>query len=109
VNANKKLILVFIKKLRVVHLNILNSQVKRTQLSPFMKIKKLFLLLLVSIFSMGYVLAQGGPPSPPDGGGGPGTGTDVPIPIDEQLCVGIILAILLGVYFIYSKRTSTQK
>jgi hypothetical protein len=71
-----------------------------------MKIKKLIFLLLASIFSMGYALAQ---PPPPDGGGGPGTGPDVPLPIDEQLWVGIILAILLGVYFICSRRTSIQK
>jgi hypothetical protein len=73
-----------------------------------MKIKKLIFLLLASIFSMGYALAQGVPP-PPDGGGGPGTGTDVPLPIDEHLWVGIILAILLRVYFICSRRTSIQK
>ncbi len=68
-----------------------------------MKIKKLIFLLLASIFSMGYALAQG--PPPPDGG----DVGDIPTPIDEQLWVGIILAILLGVYFIYSRRTSTQK
>lgn len=53
---------------------------------------------------MGYAYAQGDPPPPP-----PTDGGDIPVPIDEHLWVGIILAILLGVYFIYSRRTSTQK
>ena len=69
-----------------------------------MKIKKLIFFLLASIFSMGYAYAQGDPPPPP-----PTDGGDIPVPIDEHLWVGIILAILLGVYFIYSRRTSTKK
>gem|GEM_PF-1382896 len=89
----------------MVHLNKLNLSTNRTQLSPFMKIKKFIFLVLAFILSAGCALAQGGPPSPPsDGDVG-----DVLVPIDEQLWVGIILAILLGVYFIYTRRTSTQK
>jgi hypothetical protein len=88
----------------MVHFNKLNLSTNRTQLSPFMKIKKLIFLVLAFIFSAGCALAQGPPPPPSDGGVG-----DVLVPIDEQLWVGIILAILLGVYFIYTRRTSTQK
>jgi|UPI0003A0F9D3 hypothetical protein len=87
----------------MVHLNKLNLSTNRTQLSPFMKIKKLIFLVLAFIFSAGCALAQGGPPPPPD------PVDDITLPIDEQLWVGIILAILLGVYFIYSRRTSSQK
>jgi hypothetical protein len=68
-----------------------------------MKIKKLIFLLLAFIFSTGCALAQG---PPPPGGGGV---DDIPAPIDEQIWIGVFLAITLGVYSIYSRRTSTQK
>jgi hypothetical protein len=103
VNVNKKLILLFHEKITMVHLNKLNLSTNRTQLSPFMKIKKFIFLVLAFIFSAGCALAQG---PPPPGGGGV---DDIPAPIDEQIWIGVFLAILLGVYFIYSKRTSSQK
>jgi hypothetical protein len=68
-----------------------------------MKIKKTIFFLLAFIFSMGYSFGQGGPPPPPDGV------IDNPVPIDGELWLGILLALVLGGYIIYIRRTSTQK
>ena len=56
-------------------------------------IKSLFILLFLFMVTQSF--AQGGPPSPPDGGGGPGTVND--IPINMYLIVMLIVGAFYGV------------
>ncbi|MFV5690552.1 hypothetical protein ACM55K_00855 [Flavobacterium sp. LT1R49] len=67
-----------------------------------MKVIKFFFLTII-VFTLGIfdVLGQGppapAPPPPPPG-----------LPIDEDIFIGIIIALLFGIYVIYSFRLKTK-
>ncbi|AFU69237.1 hypothetical protein P700755_002472 [Psychroflexus torquis ATCC 700755] len=82
-----------------------------------MKIKKTLFILIVSFFSIGSLIAQGGPPGGPGGPPGlPGSGgetegttfnvsdNDNAAPIDGQIWVGLIGGLAIGGYFFMKKR-----
>jgi hypothetical protein len=75
-----------------------------------MKTKKILFILILSLFSVGSLIAQpgarGDPPMLPGGG----TVKDVPAPIDGQIWLGLIGGLAIGGYFlIKNKQTITHK
>ena len=69
-----------------------------------MKTKKILFILILSLFSVGSLIAQpgarGDPPMLPGGG----TVKDVPAPIDGQIWLGLLGGLAIGGYFFIKKR-----
>jgi len=69
-----------------------------------MKTKKILFILILSLFSVGSLIAQpgagGNPPMLP----GDGTVKDVPAPIDGQIWVGLIVGLAIGGYLLIKRK-----
>jgi len=70
-----------------------------------MKTKKIFFSLIVSLFSVGSIIAQSSfSPGCPSGDCNAG---DVPAPIDGQIWLGLLGGLAIGGYFLMKKREIT--
>lgn len=65
-----------------------------------MRIKKSILFIFLFLTVVATAIAQ--PPTP----GGPGGNVDdVPVPIDDHIWIVMLLGLILGLYFIFSKKS----
>jgi hypothetical protein len=58
-----------------------------------------FFLSIVSTMAQGPPAPGGGPPN------NPGPVDDVPVPIDDHIWIVMLLGLILGLYFIFSKKS----